>query len=282
MAQVRQLVIAPNGVTVAVGATVQFNALAIKTDGTTSDVTNISDWQSSNPAAVECTQTGLATAVADGTAEISATYYALAKDAPVELPAGGPLQDTAVVVVNVTLQSLAVAPATGETTVGGAHQFSAIGTYSDGSTEDLTSLVQWDTSNAAVATVDANGLATAIGAGAAAILASITPGTRSTAGQLVAGGSLNVTEPDPIPPPVAIGIGPCEALLQAKQQLYLLAAGQAVVAVDTPQLGRVEFNRGSIGDLQRLVDRLAYDCAVSQGQCTAGTRRRPLSIEAWP
>lgn len=82
-----------------------------------------------------------------------------------------------------------------------------------------------------------------------------------------------------VPPPLTS----CEALALAKQQLYLLAAGQAIVAVETPQLGRVEYSKGSIADLQRVIDGLAAECAASLGLNGAGTaRRRPISIEAWP
>jgi hypothetical protein len=71
---------------------------------------------------------------------------------------------------------------------------------------------------------------------------------------------------------------------QALEQLALLVSGQAVAAVDTPQLGRVEFTKASIGDLQRLVDQLAAQCAAYNGDTTtlATARRRPISIEAWP
>jgi hypothetical protein len=75
---------------------------------------------------------------------------------------------------------------------------------------------------------------------------------------------------------------PCQALAQAKQQMMLLASGQAVVAIDTPQLGRVEYNRGSMADLQRLIDGLAADCAALTGNTSAGMRRRPINIEAAP
>lgn len=74
---------------------------------------------------------------------------------------------------------------------------------------------------------------------------------------------------------------PCELLILARQQMYLLASGQARVVVETPQLGRVEFSKGSIGDLQRIIDGLAAECATLTGQPCTG-RRRPISIEAWP
>jgi hypothetical protein len=80
------------------------------------------------------------------------------------------------------------------------------------------------------------------------------------------------------PPPMT----PCEALAAAKQQMYLLAAGQAIVAVETPQLGRVEYSKGSVTDLQRVIDGLAAECAASLGTTTGTGRRKPISIEAWP
>jgi hypothetical protein len=66
-------------------------------------------------------------------------------------------------------------------------------------------------------------------------------------------------------------------------QMQLLISGQAVRAVDTPQLGRVEFSQGSIRDLQMEIDRLSALCAQQLG-LTDGTtvRRRPINIEAWP
>jgi hypothetical protein len=76
---------------------------------------------------------------------------------------------------------------------------------------------------------------------------------------------------------------PCEALAKAKAQMLLLASGQSLVSVETPQLGRVEFGRGSIADLQRLIDSLTGECAASLGlNDGTSSRRRPLSMEAWP
>jgi hypothetical protein len=76
---------------------------------------------------------------------------------------------------------------------------------------------------------------------------------------------------------------PCDLYQQALAQLTLLMSGKAVAAVETPQLGRVEFSAGNVADLQRLVDRLAGECIAAGGTATAGAgRRRPISVEAWP
>jgi PKD repeat protein len=71
------------------------------------------------------------------------------------------------------LQSIAVTPASANATVGGTQQFTATGTYADGSTQDLTTQVAWTSSSTGVATVDASGLATAVSAGTATITATL-------------------------------------------------------------------------------------------------------------
>lgn len=71
-----------------------------------------------------------------------------------------------------TLSSIAVTPAAPSvTTLTSTQQFTATGSYSDGSTRNLTSTVTWVSSAAGVATIDSAGLATATGGGSATITA---------------------------------------------------------------------------------------------------------------
>jgi hypothetical protein len=73
-----------------------------------------------------------------------------------------------------TLNSIAVFPAASTTEeAGSTQQFTATGTYSDGSTQDLSSQVSWTSSNTAVATVNERGLASATSAGSTTILATM-------------------------------------------------------------------------------------------------------------
>ena len=62
-----------------------------------------------------------------------------------------------------TVSSLAIAGAAPK--VGATAQFSAIATMGDGSTQDVTSLATWQSSNVAVATVSSTGLVTGVGTG---------------------------------------------------------------------------------------------------------------------
>jgi len=70
-----------------------------------------------------------------------------------------------------TLQSVSVTPANPTIAVSATQQFTATGTYSDGSTNDLTSLVTWASSATAVATINSSGLASGVSAGSTTITA---------------------------------------------------------------------------------------------------------------
>ena len=64
-------------------------------------------------------------------------------------------------------------PANPTILVGATQQFTATGTYSDGSTQNLSSRVTWTSSKTAVATINTNGLATGVSAGATVISAAL-------------------------------------------------------------------------------------------------------------
>jgi hypothetical protein len=70
-----------------------------------------------------------------------------------------------------TLSSIAVAPASQTLAIGGSQQFTATGTYSDGTTADLTSRATWSSSNTAAATISSTGMATGVEAGTTTVTA---------------------------------------------------------------------------------------------------------------
>src|SRR5262249_32916549 len=85
------------------------------------------------------------------------------------------------------LSSIAVTPSNPTVTVGGTQQFTATGTYSDGSTQNLTSQVTWASSNTAAATINSSGLATAVAVGTTTISARLGTGGGRTGVNVVAG-----------------------------------------------------------------------------------------------
>ena len=94
------------------------------------------------------TATGLATGVGMGTSTISAQLGAITGS-------------TVLTVTPAALQSIALTPASPSIAKGLTLQFAARGTYTDNTTQDLTSQVAWASATTAVATISAGGLATA-------------------------------------------------------------------------------------------------------------------------
>ena len=72
-----------------------------------------------------------------------------------------------------TLQSIAVTPANPSITKGATQQFTATGTYSDSSTQNLTASVTWASATLATATIAAGGLASGVGVGTSTISATL-------------------------------------------------------------------------------------------------------------
>ncbi|HCL25881.1 MAG TPA: proprotein convertase P [Dehalococcoidia bacterium] len=70
------------------------------------------------------------------------------------------------------LETIEVTPADSSVTVGGTQQYTATGHYDNGTNADITDSVTWASSNTAVATIDAAGLATGVALGSTSISAS--------------------------------------------------------------------------------------------------------------
>lgn len=148
--------VAPSTVSVSVGATAQLTASALAADGSTLS-NRLVTWASSNAAAATVSATGLVSAVAAGSATITATVDG--KSAPVTVT----VQSAAVSSVSVALNATALT--LGQTT-------QATATLRDGAGTALTGrAVTWTSSKASVATVSSSGLVTSVGAGTADITA---------------------------------------------------------------------------------------------------------------
>jgi uncharacterized protein YjdB len=154
----------PANPVISVAATQQFTATAKFSDGTTQDITTLAIWSSSNTIVAVINSGGLAVALAAGTTTITAT-------------SGGFSGSTTLTVTSATLSSIAITPADPGILSGATQQFTATGTFSDGTTQDITAQVTWSSLNPYVAAVDSNGLATALAAGTTIITA--TSGTLS-------------------------------------------------------------------------------------------------------
>jgi len=74
------------------------------------------------------------------------------------------------------LISISVTPSVLNAAIGKTQQFTATGYFSDGSTQDLTSSVVWNSSSPAVAVISSSGLATILGPGNSTITAQVAGG----------------------------------------------------------------------------------------------------------
>ena len=150
--------ISPASPSIATGATQQFSATGSYSDGSTKDLSATAAWSSASTSVATISTSGLATGVAAGTSNISATF-------------GGIVGTTTLTVSAVLnpLVSIAVTPATASVAANSTQQFAATGTYADGSTQNITSSVAWSASTGA--TITAGGLATGVTPGTSTIMA---------------------------------------------------------------------------------------------------------------
>lgn len=148
----------PPGQTIAIGTTLDFSAAGHFSDGTLQDITNDSNWLSSNTAVATMGGTNTAAALSSGTTNISASFNGVTGSAPLT-------------VSTATVTSISVTPATAEIAPNTIVSLVATATLSDGTTQDITNNATWSSSSTGVASVDTAGNVSGIAAGSATITA---------------------------------------------------------------------------------------------------------------
>jgi uncharacterized protein YjdB len=177
--------------TLTIGATQQATATGHYSDGSTQDLTALAGWSSQNLGVASVSGDGLITAKTPGTSVITASSGTVSGSMTVTVAAA-------------TLKSLAVTPANPTVIKGTTQQFTATGTFSDNSTQNLTSSVTWSSGTPATATITGAGLVTAVGAGSSMIQA--TSGAVSGSTLLtVTGPTLSSIAVTPASPSIAKG-----------------------------------------------------------------------------
>jgi hypothetical protein len=137
----------------------QLTALAYF-NGYEQDVTEHSDWQSTDPSVMSFSdpdQPGVVEIHSEGQAELRAQFAATLSEP--------------VILLSQNLDWLEISP--DEATINGFEQiqFEAIGHYADGTSNVVTDIVEWATSDPFVTTVSSSGLASAVDSGACNIIA---------------------------------------------------------------------------------------------------------------
>lgn len=189
-ATVASIAVAPANSAVNVGAARQFSATATLSNGATQDVTSLATWISSNTLIAAINSGGLASSLSTGSATISAGLSGVFGTAT--LTVQGPV-------------TIAVTPANPSLVTGSTQQFTAVGTFADGSVQELTTLASWSSSNVAVAAISdapgSRGLATVSAAGSAIITATLGASGTTT----ITARALSAISITPASPAISVG-----------------------------------------------------------------------------
>ena len=162
------ITVIPQNPSISLNSSQQFHATGTYSDNSTQDLTATVTWSSSNTSVAIVSNAagsnGLATSVGNGSTTVMAV-------------SAGITGSTILSVTTATLVSIAILPANPTASVGITVAFSAIGSFSDGSTQDLTKTATWSSSNTSVASISnavgSNGTATPSAAGAPTITATV-------------------------------------------------------------------------------------------------------------
>ena len=139
----QSIIVTPASTTLSVGQTQQFTATGLYSDNSSRNLTNSVSWTSSNTSEVTISGSGLATSASVGSVTISALQANITGNATLTINSAG-------------LISIEVTPSAVSVASGAMFQFTALGTFTDGSKKDITSAITWSSSNSAVASVDLN------------------------------------------------------------------------------------------------------------------------------
>ncbi len=171
------IAVTPANPSIAKGRTQAFTATGTYSDNSTQNLTSSATWTSATTSVATITSAGVATGVGTGTSTIQAT-------------SGSISGSTVLTVTPPALVSIAVTPANASVQVGSTPaQYTATGTYSDNSTQNLTSSVTWVSTTTSVATITSAGVVTPVAAGSTTIQATSGSITGSTGLTVTSSGS---------------------------------------------------------------------------------------------
>jgi hypothetical protein len=143
------IVITPASVTLPLNGTQQYVATGTYSNGTKATITSSVTWASSSPAVVSIGSTGVATVLTSSSTAVSVTATL-----------GTITSNASLVTVPPALTAIAITPASVILNLNGIQQYSAIGTYSNGTTATITSSVTWVSSSPTTVSISTGGLAT--------------------------------------------------------------------------------------------------------------------------
>ena len=154
---------------IGLGQQLSITATGTLSDGSTQPITSVLTWSSSSTNIVAFNSPGVATGIGQGPTTITATD-----------PSGVTSNALNLSVGPAVLTGIGIMPAAPTIKPGATQQFTATGTYSDGTNPPLTSGVTWSSSVPTIAKIDNTGLATGLAFGSTTITAASGVFTAST------------------------------------------------------------------------------------------------------
>ncbi|MGZ6005541.1 MAG: galactose oxidase-like domain-containing protein [Candidatus Saccharimonadales bacterium] len=173
-----------------------------------------------------------------------------------------------------TLTSIAVTPTSPSIAVGATQQFTATGTYSDSSTQDLTNQVAWTSEKTAVATISASGLATGVSAGSTTISAAL--------GGVSGSAALTVQSSTPPSSSSTTGLSTQGSVLDSGDSNYLNGS-----KVTTSNGGTISSMSVYVGGIDSLSGNQSYQLAIytdnanTPGTLVASSATGTLMANSW-
>jgi len=243
-ATIVSIAITPATPSVPLGLTQQFTAQGTFSDSTTQDITFDATWASSDTTVAtvgnDVSNKGLAQTLKIGPTTISATFESVPGS-------------TVLTVTTPVLQKITVSPSNPSLLSLLSTNFTATGTYSDGTTADITSKVTWSSSRTDIATISSTGAATTLLAGTSTITATLN-GISGTTTLTVTGGNLT-----------GITISPATSTMASNTIARITATGSFSNGVTRDITGMVTWavNNTSVANVTVVSGNLAWLSATS-------------------
>lgn len=150
--------VSPTAHAIHLGSFCKFTATGLYSDGSSKDITSELNWSSADTTAQIVSNShgskGICISPPSGSVNIIATD-----------PLTGKSGQSTLSVKNVKLSSIAVAPEDSSLPLGGRRQFSATGTYRDGTTNDISLSVVWSSSDPSTAAISNDNISKGIARG---------------------------------------------------------------------------------------------------------------------
>jgi hypothetical protein len=152
--------VTPSQPSLAKGTTLNLTATGIYSDDSSRTLTNDVSWQSSDDTIASLSMTGGISALTAGQVSIQASL-------------DGSTGSTQLTVTNAVLSRLEISPSNPQLALGTTLDLSALGLYSDGSSQDLTQQVSWNSANTSILTINGGGRVQTLSVGGTSVSATV-------------------------------------------------------------------------------------------------------------